>query len=172
MCANAIRACLAAVALTASVTVGLAAAADRPRLAGEWTLTQRARQASDNTLSAPGETRTWRFRYIPGARVLLFAQKGTGGFRRVVLRWASGRYVGTVEGRDLCLDGHEDKLGTARFRYSARVTAHRQVGHKQVATRIDAYYRAIYTGCGSGTCCCQAVMPTIIGWSGMPFDST
>ena len=128
---------LAAVVLTASVTAGVASAAERPRLAGEWTLTERSRQASENTLPAPGETRTWRFRYLSGARVLLSAQKGTGGSRRVVLRWARGRYVGTVDGRDLCLDGHEDELGTARFRYSA--------------TRIDAYYSATYTGCGTGT---------------------
>ena len=142
--------CLAVVALIALLTAEPAAAADRPRLAGRWMLTERSRQASDNTLPAPGETRTWRFRYLPGARVLLFAQKGTGGFRRVVLRWTGDRYVGTVEGRDLCLDGHEDALGTARFRYSARVTADRQAGDKRVATRIDAYYRATYSGCGTG----------------------
>ena len=27
-------------------------------------------------------------------------------------------------------------------------------------------------GCGRGTCYCQAVIPTIIEWSGKPFDST
>lgn len=26
--------------------------------------------------------------------------------------------------------------------------------------------------CGSGTCCCQARIPTISGWSGMPLLST
>src|SRR5262249_10037601 len=131
--------------------VAAAAGADRPRLAGEWLLTQRLRQASENTLPAPGETRTWRFQYVPGPRVLLFAQKGTGGFPRGLLPSTPGRHHRPGEGGDLCLDGHEDKLGTARFRYSARVTAQRQVGDKQVATRIDAYYQAIYTGCGTGT---------------------
>lgn len=27
-------------------------------------------------------------------------------------------------------------------------------------------------GCGSGTCCCQAVISVIISWSGMPSDAT
>ena len=140
----------AAIALAATA-LGAAAPAERPRLAGTWKLTQRAQSVSDNTLPAGGETRTWRFRFVPGARVVLHAQKGTGGYRRVVLRWTGGRYVGEVDGRDLCLDGHYDKPGTAHFRYSARVTAVRRAGGKPVATRLDAYYRATYTGCGTGT---------------------
>jgi hypothetical protein len=140
-------------------------AAERPRLAGEWRLTQRFQQVSDNTLPAGGATRTWRFKFVPGARVLLYAQKGTGGFRRVVLQWAGGRYVGVVKGRDLCPDGHYDRPGTASFRYSARVTEQRRAGGPPIATRIDAYYRATYRGCGTG------IGHERIGWRGVRVDA-
>ena len=139
---------IAALALWPAASLGAAA---RPSLAGTWTLTQRSQEASPNTLPAGGDTRTWRLRFVRGTGLVLHAEKGTGGYRRVVLHWRGGRSVGVAVGRDLCLDGHYDRLGTARFRYSLRVSASERVDGRLVARRIDAYFRATYTGCGTGT---------------------